>query len=118
MQFLEKWPECRLTALYVIVPMTLPADTLVPVRLEHEERELAERLKGEMAERFEAFAPRMQYRVERGLAADEIVRVAEEVQADLIIVGSHGKKAVDRLFMGSVSTAVVHRAKQPVLVVR
>jgi nucleotide-binding universal stress UspA family protein len=53
-----------------------------------------------------------------GLAVEEICRVAGELDAQLIVVGSHGWGAARRLFSGSVSTALVHSAPCPVLVVR
>ena len=48
----------------------------------------------------------------------EILRVAEEVSADLVIVGSHDRGAVGRLFLGSVSQVVLRDAGCPVLIVR
>lgn len=53
-----------------------------------------------------------------GVAAEEICRVAAESNARLIVVGSHGWGAARRLLSGSVSTALVHSAPCPVLVVR
>jgi len=53
-----------------------------------------------------------------GLAVEEICRVADERDAQLIVVGSHGWGAARRLFSGSVSTGLVHSAPCPVLVVR
>jgi nucleotide-binding universal stress UspA family protein len=54
----------------------------------------------------------------RGPAAFEIVRVAEEEAADLIVIGSRGWGGFRSLLLGSVSDAVLHRARCPVLVVR
>jgi nucleotide-binding universal stress UspA family protein len=53
-----------------------------------------------------------------GNAADVIVQEAEDSNADLIIVGTRGLNAAQRMFMGSVSTNVVHHAPCDVLVVR
>lgn len=53
-----------------------------------------------------------------GVPAEEICRVAAESNARLIVVGSHGWGAARRLLSGSVSTALVHSAPCPVLVVR
>lgn len=47
-----------------------------------------------------------------------IVEVAEQMGADVIVVGSHGYKAWERLLIGSVSDSVVHHAPCSVLVIR
>lgn len=48
----------------------------------------------------------------------EILRVAAERQADLIVMGVHGRNAVDRLVWGSTAEQIVRRATCPVLTVR
>jgi nucleotide-binding universal stress UspA family protein len=53
-----------------------------------------------------------------GIAIDEICTAAEKAEADLIVIGAHGRGRVKRLVLGSVSTGVVHKAHCPVLVVR
>jgi nucleotide-binding universal stress UspA family protein len=53
-----------------------------------------------------------------GSPASEIIEKAEEWGADLAVVGSHGRSALGRLVLGSVSTAVVARAHCSVEVVR
>lgn len=52
-----------------------------------------------------------------GHPADSILRVAEEVGADLIVVGARGLGAVDRFLRGSVSTKVAHHSPCDVLIV-
>jgi nucleotide-binding universal stress UspA family protein len=53
-----------------------------------------------------------------GLAAGEIVRVAGELGVDQIVMGTHGRGAMGRLFLGSVSQQVVQQAQVPVLLVK
>lgn len=53
-----------------------------------------------------------------GKAADEILALASEVGAHLILAGSHGRTGLERVLMGSVSETVVREAKCPVLIVR
>ena len=50
-----------------------------------------------------------------GDPADEIVRVADEIDADLIVMGTHGRTGLARLLMGSVAEQTVRRAPCPVL---
>src|SRR5579862_5768697 len=53
-----------------------------------------------------------------GTPADVIVQEAQESGADLIVVGTRGLNAAQRVVLGSVSTNVVHHASCDVLVVR
>lgn len=53
-----------------------------------------------------------------GEAAREIVHLAEDLGAGLIVMGSRGRAGIRRALMGSVSDSVVRHAHCPVLVVR
>ncbi|MBS1118215.1 MAG: UspA domain protein [Deltaproteobacteria bacterium] len=53
-----------------------------------------------------------------GKPAAEILRLAEEVGADLIFIGTHGKTGVERVLLGSVSERVVREAGCTVMVTR
>lgn len=55
-------------------------------------------------------------RVETGKAWEEVVRVAGEEKADLIVVGAHTRGAIGRLFLGSTAEQIVRRAPCPVLI--
>jgi nucleotide-binding universal stress UspA family protein len=51
-------------------------------------------------------------------AAESIAQLAEDVEADLVVVGTHGRRGVARVFLGSVAEGTVRLAPCPVLVVR
>lgn len=53
-----------------------------------------------------------------GDPAAEIVNIAKETKADMIVIGSRGLGRVQGMLLGSVSDRVVHMAHCPVLVVR
>ena len=53
-----------------------------------------------------------------GPAAAEIVRQAKKVGADLIVLGTHGRRGMKRLALGSDAENVVRNSKVPVLLVR
>jgi nucleotide-binding universal stress UspA family protein len=56
--------------------------------------------------------------VSSGNAADEILKAAEEVKADLIAMSTHGRSGLRRLAFGSITDKVLHRSRVPVLMVR
>jgi len=55
-------------------------------------------------------------RVETGEPGLAIVAAAEEIGADVIVIGSRGRGAIKRALLGSVSSHVVHNASCPVVV--
>ena len=59
-----------------------------------------------------------QVHLKEGSAVEEILGLAEEIGAGLIVIGSRGLGPVKRLVMGSVSEGVVHHSAYPVLVMR
>ena len=58
------------------------------------------------------------HRLVEGDAAAEILRLAEETQCDLIVMGTHGRTWLSRMLMGSVAEQVVRKAPCPVLTVK
>jgi len=60
----------------------------------------------------------VQHVLVEGDPATEIVRHAREVNADLIVMGTHGRTGLDRLLMGSVAEKVMRDAQCSVLVVK
>jgi nucleotide-binding universal stress UspA family protein len=82
------------------------------------EHERMEKLLAEVAETAEAAGVHSFTFAADGIAVDEICRIANEREAQLIVVGSHGWGAARRFLSGSVSTGLIHQASCPVLVVR
>jgi len=54
----------------------------------------------------------------KGVPHDEIIKFVEKNKIDLIVMGSHGKKGMDRILFGSTAANVVRFAPCPVLTVR
>jgi nucleotide-binding universal stress UspA family protein len=65
----------------------------------------------------ENFPPGYVTRVSRGDAATEIIQYAETEKMDLIIMGTHGRKGLDRTLFGSVAGNVVKNSPVPVMVI-
>jgi nucleotide-binding universal stress UspA family protein len=86
-----------------------------PERAEPESRQLLE----ERVERIRSAGGTVaEAHLRLGRPDDQIVWVAEEIGAGLIVIGSRGHGGVRRALMGSVSDSVVRHAHCPVLVVR
>lgn len=67
---------------------------------------------------FEKDPPAISSDVLFGSPDSRIVETAEEMKADMIVLGSHGYNRWERLLLGSVSDSVVHHAHCSVLIVR
>jgi len=67
---------------------------------------------------FEKDPPAVSSDVLFGSPDSRIVETAEEMKADMIVLGSHGYNRWERLLLGSVSDSVVHHAHCSVLIVR
>jgi nucleotide-binding universal stress UspA family protein len=57
-------------------------------------------------------------RVVEGMPVDGVLRVAREVKADLIVMGTHGRSGVNRWMLGSVAERVLRESEIPVLTLR
>jgi nucleotide-binding universal stress UspA family protein len=57
-------------------------------------------------------------RIEKGTAFREILKVEEEEEVSVIVVGSHGKGPVTGILLGSVSDKVIRKSKKPVLIIK
>jgi nucleotide-binding universal stress UspA family protein len=79
---------------------------------------LDEKLRAEFAQRAPSGEPVYFIHARIGHPIDEILGLADDVGADMIVIGSHGRTGLRRLFLGSTSEAVVRRAKCPVIVAR
>jgi len=99
--------ESPLAASGTGVPVFWPSDT--PAQREA----LAERLRATYPP--EQLAA-VDYQVRDGDATEEILRAADDAKADLVVLGTHGRRGLDRLLSGSVAETVLRRARCSVLV--
>jgi CBS domain-containing protein/nucleotide-binding universal stress UspA family protein len=95
---------------------TIPPDSLAQVLRQEESRhrEIADRAAAGLRNR----GLSVDARVERGDARTVLVDAARSEEADLVIVGSHGRTGLKRLLLGSVASYVVAHAPCSVLVVK
>jgi nucleotide-binding universal stress UspA family protein len=120
---LAKVHGARLTALYVVDPYPylgigesnpLGFQAYMSAALDHAAE--AHRKVMELCEQAGvAFQPRL---AEDVTAASGILQSVRQTEADLVIVGSHGRTGIARLMLGSVASKVVAESPVPVLVAR
>ena len=62
------------------------------------------------------------YKVKRiiktGVPLREILRIEEEEDVSVIVIGSHGRTNLEEVFLGSVSEKVIRKCKKPILVIK
>lgn len=97
------------------VPVVVYGEGVVPPDSEDYRQEKEEQLKRLTLPGFTGHASR---RVKEGDPAAEILGLAQDLPADLIVMGTHGRTGLERLLMGSVAEQVVRKAPCPVLTVK
>lgn len=87
----------------------LPAEALIVLKKEAEQTldELAEMYNGKGLMKF----------MPEGHPTEDIIKTAETWEADLIVVGTHGRTGLQHLLMGSIAEHIVRHSKIPVMVV-
>ena len=107
----------KIHLLYVAYPQTNvePYGLFLERDFSEEVREQALRQLKDIASKHDI--PYSHVNVEIGSPADEIHHMAEKINADLIVVGTHGQSGL-RLLLGSTANAVLHGVKTDVLAVK
>jgi nucleotide-binding universal stress UspA family protein len=100
------------------VPVGAAMDVITaPIPLEPPDMEAVKARLEELATPLRAAGVTVETLAVTGLPADEILAVAGDSGAGMIVLGSHGHGAVYQLFAGSIVTAVLHKARIPVTVI-
>ena len=115
LQLAARNDEVHVAHVLLELPATDPA--VIWDELNNEKREAAVR-KSVEEKLDEAGIEGVQINIAIGNPARIITELAEEIEAGLIVIPSHGYTGLKRLFLGSVAERVVHHAKCPVLVLK
>jgi nucleotide-binding universal stress UspA family protein len=60
----------------------------------------------------------IEYKVIKGIPYEEILKFAKDDNIDMIVIGTHGRKGLDRMLFGSTAERIVRNSVCPVLTVR
>ncbi|MGE5894310.1 MAG: universal stress protein [bacterium] len=60
----------------------------------------------------------VEHKIVKGIPFEEIIKFTDDNKIDLIVMGTHGRKGLDRIIFGSTAERVVKNSKVPVLTVR
>jgi nucleotide-binding universal stress UspA family protein len=117
------WPSgSAVKVVSVVQPMVPPTPELAAGStwddLWRERTDAARRLVSHVVHSLEPTLSRVQSVVRQGDAPTEIVAEANEWEADLIVVGSHSRSRLERLFLGSVAQSVINASPCSVEIVR
>ncbi|MFC7079013.1 universal stress protein [Halorussus caseinilyticus] len=110
--------DAELHVLYVVDVSALAGEfdaVTVVDKLEESGRKITRRLR-ERAE--SAGVSRVETRVAEGVPYRAILDYAADHDADLVVMGTHGRTGIDRYLLGSVTERVVRKSDVPVLTVR
>lgn len=114
--------KAELLLLHVVESVAAPyASDLFPVPMAEVFQELSAYARGELdklAEEVRGKGVSARTLVVQGKPSLEIMRVAREETADMIVLGTHGKGVLDQALFGSTTERVVRKAPCPVLTVR
>ena len=120
-------PEDTAIKIVSVYELTLPLDvfpapTDFSERLENSAREQAEEFAEQAAAMIREYFPDsnidLTTQISTGAPEQVLVETAKDWNADLVVVGSHGRGFWERMLLGSTTDALVHHAPCSVLVVR
>jgi nucleotide-binding universal stress UspA family protein len=97
-------------------PLIVPA--LDPNKLAEDERKEADAYLAQVARRFETRGVAVDLAGPESPSDEAILEAATSLGVDLIAMTTHGRGGLERLVLGSVAEAVLHRAPCPLLLVR
>jgi nucleotide-binding universal stress UspA family protein len=119
---LAEWYEAQVTVCHVysapqpLLPVTgMPGNVPLPPPVKPDE--IAEHVRQFCASLLKNNGKPIEIVVTEGNAAKEIVLLAEQLPADLLVLGTHGRSGFERLFLGSVTEKVLRTTRAPVMTI-
>src|SRR5262245_10937324 len=113
------WYNAAILALHVYTPLVVPTMTM-GTSIEGTPQTDLDRMEAQVRRAFETAVRHgvdVDIAVDLGQPAAEILRRAESLPADLVVLGTHGVSGFERFLLGSVAEKVLRKARCPVLTV-
>jgi len=76
---------------------------------------MAEQKMNQLVDKSRVVCPECEGKVCQGDVVDSIIAYAKDIGSDLIIIGTHGRKGLEKMWLGSVAERVIKRASCPTL---
>jgi nucleotide-binding universal stress UspA family protein len=100
------------------MPIYGSPELVTPLIVDEKQKEVAEKYLADLAEDMKKRGLKVSAMVKTGQqVAVEIIDFAKEIQADLIIMCTHGRSGITRWVLGSVAHKVLTRAETPILLI-
>ena len=111
--------NARITLLHVLEPPSIPADGAyvgvdshqIAMNAEHAIARIWEQEKSKQPQTWRSI-------VKEGIPDQVIIQTARDLKTDLVIIATHGRTGLARVFLGSTTERVIRQAPCPILVVR
>jgi nucleotide-binding universal stress UspA family protein len=123
--FIGKLFDAEITLLYAIEPpiITIYDNPLIDnaeiiIELENILKQKFSEHMDKYIEKIRNAGLKAEKRIEVGTVAETILEVSDELESDLIVIGSHKKGLIEKLLLGSVAERVLNKARTSVLVVK
>jgi nucleotide-binding universal stress UspA family protein len=116
--------HAKLTIVHILAPLlpAVPEQYLLSAeatdRLERRAREWSVRRLQKLAKHATRLGVEAALLIRGGEPASQILRAGASTRADVIVVGTHGRRGLSKFLMGSVAERVVRTSRRPVLTVR
>lgn len=116
-KFLDAWPAATVVVLYVTAREHYAYD-LAPDAVDRYEEKISQKIEEDIIERLSRWETRVRFIHRTGHPSTTICEVAAAEHVDMIILGSHGRGAVNRVLLGSVADGVLHCSHISVLIAK
>jgi len=108
--------SAKLSIIHIVEPFPTTGDMELGMTTIKEYTENRIQHAGEFLEKLAAPYPECTITILHGIIVDEIVKFAKNKESDIIIIGTHGSKGIEKLLLGSVAERVVKNGHCPTLV--